>query len=174
MLASRYFPFSGIRIAQSPAVNCQGDGTVDNYYFTPPFQFSGPSVGVVATGGTLFFSPFPSIIVPNDVLAMLPSSPDLSAPNLVVTRFTAPTTDVFNITGSFTDLQRASVVLRYSSMEVIAFNSSFTGSSAFQGTIPFSISDVSLSAGMAIDFTRRNKGLSSLDDLVGKTIAQRE
>jgi hypothetical protein len=111
MLASRYFPFSGIRIAQSPAVNCQGDGTVDNYYFTPPFQFSGPSVGVVATGGTLFFSPFPSIIVPNDVLAMLPSSPDLSAPNLVVTRFTAPTTDVFNITGSFTDLQRASVSL---------------------------------------------------------------
>src|ERR1700745_1486447 len=36
------------------------DGTVDNWYFQQPLQFSGPSVGVVASGTTLTFpSPIP-------------------------------------------------------------------------------------------------------------------
>src|SRR5262249_40153005 len=74
------------------------DGTVNDYYTT--FQFSGPSIGVVATGNTLTFPAGVPLIVPDDVLVMMASSSDL-----IVTRFTAPSMGMFNITGSFTDLQ---------------------------------------------------------------------
>jgi hypothetical protein len=56
---------------------CTTDGSVNNYYFANPYQFSGPSIATVATGGTLTFpsSPVP-LVVPNDVLVMMPGSPD--------------------------------------------------------------------------------------------------
>jgi hypothetical protein len=93
-----------------------------------------------------------AVIVPNDVLVMMPGSPSFNAPDLVVTRFTAPNAGVFNVTGSFADLQIASVNVAILVDGVTAFNSSFTGSSPYQGTIPFSINDVSLRSGMTVDF----------------------
>jgi hypothetical protein len=99
--------------------SCQNAGTIDNYYFTQPLQFSGPSVGVVAApGGTLTFPG--GIVVPNDVLVMMPGGPccgQLNASDLVVTRFTAPNAGVFDITGTFTDLQGSSVNLTILIME---------------------------------------------------------
>src|SRR6516165_7737108 len=87
------------------------DGTVNNYYFAQSYPFSGPSVAVVATGNTLTFSSPPSLIIPDDVLDMAPGSPQLSAPDLIVTRFTAPSAGMFDIAGSFVDLQMSSVDL---------------------------------------------------------------
>src|SRR5262245_32274038 len=81
------------------------DGTVDNWYYL--YQLAGPSVGVVATGGTLNFGSF---VVPNDVVMMMPGS-FFGSPNLVVTRFTAPSAGLFDIAGSFTDLEMANVGL---------------------------------------------------------------
>jgi hypothetical protein len=110
----------------------QYDGTVDNYYFTYPLQFSGPSVAIVATGDVLTFpSPVP-LIVPNDVLVMMPGSSDYFAPNLVVTRFTAPSDGLYDLAGSFTDLQMASVGLAIVVNGTTVFNnSSFTGNSPY-------------------------------------------
>src|SRR5262245_1790446 len=64
----------------------QNDGTVDNWYFKQPLQFSGPSVGVVATGNTLTFPSSIPLVIPDDVLVMMAGSPDYSAPNFIVTR----------------------------------------------------------------------------------------
>jgi len=89
----------------------------------------------------------------------------LNAPDFVVTRFTAPNAGMFNITGSFTDLQRSSVNLAILVDGVTAFNSSFTGSSPYQGTIPFSINDVRLLPNMTVDFVVDSRGEQSFDVL---------
>src|SRR5262249_27761124 len=129
------------------------DGTLNNYYFRESWQFSGPSVAVVATGNTLTFPSPPSLIVPDDVLVMAPGSPILNAPDLLVTRFTAPSTGTFDIAGSFVDLQMSSVELTIVVDGTTVFqNSSFTGNSAYQGTISFSINGISLAQGATIDF----------------------
>jgi len=83
------------------------DGTLANYYISEPI--SGPSVGRVATGGPLNFENF--FTVPTNVLVLMPGQPSLSTPEITVTRFTAPENGVFDITGSFTDLEAASVSL---------------------------------------------------------------
>src|SRR4051794_34184555 len=46
-------PYFGNTSCSVGGGSCQTAGTVNNYYFTEPYQFSGPSVGVVASGGTL-------------------------------------------------------------------------------------------------------------------------
>ena len=85
------------------------DGTVDDWYYQ--YQLAGPTAGVVANGGpTLTFGPG-SFFIPNDVLMMAPGSARFSAPDLTVTRFTAPNAGLFDVTGSFTDLEQASVDL---------------------------------------------------------------
>jgi hypothetical protein len=83
---------------------------------------------------------------------MMPGGSYFNSPSLVVTRFTAPNAGTFNITGSFTDLQRSSVSLAILVAGVTAFNSSFAGRSPYQGTIPFSINDVRLTPRTIIDF----------------------
>jgi hypothetical protein len=91
--------------------------------------------------------------IPSNVLAMLPGSPsDLGTPGITVTRFTAPNAGTFNVTGSFSDLEQASVSLAVLVNGSVAFSSGFSGGSAHQGTIPFSIDDLSLRPGMTIDF----------------------
>jgi hypothetical protein len=142
------------------------DGTVNNYYFTQPLQFSGPTIAEVATGNTLTFPSALPAIVPDDVLAMCPGSPQLNAPDLVVTRFTAPSTGVFDIAGSFADLQMASVDLTIVIDGTTVFSSSFSGQSPYQGTIPFSIAGISLHAGDNIDFVVDSLG-SQAFDMVG-------
>jgi hypothetical protein len=140
---------------------CTSNGTLANYYLDEPI--SGPSVGRVATGGPLNFAGF--FTIPSNVLAMLPGSPsDLGTPGIVVTRFTAPNAGTFNVTGSFTDLEQATVSLAVLVNGSIAFSSGFSGG---PGTIPFSIDDVSLRPGMTIDFAvdslgQRNKDVVGL------------
>jgi hypothetical protein len=134
---------------------CTNDGTMANYYTDQPI--SGPSVGKVATGGPLNFANF--FIVPTDVLAML------AGPGIVVTRFTAPNAGMFNITGSFTDLEQASVSVAVLVDGSVAFSSGFSGGSPLQGTIPFSINDVRLRPGMTIDFTIDGLGARENDVL---------
>jgi len=141
------------------------DGTVNNYYFAQPYEFSGPSIAVVATGNTLTFPAGPPLIVPDDVLAMCAGSPDLNAPDLIVTRFTAPSAGIFGIAGSFTDLQQASVDLTIVTDGTTVFSSSFSGQSAYQGTIPFSITGISLHAGDTIDFVVDSLGEQSCDNV---------
>src|SRR6266481_3157641 len=110
---------------------CTSDGTLANYYLDQPI--SGPSVGRVATGGALNFANF--FIVPSNVLAMMPGSPsDFGTPGIVVTRFTAPNAGTFNITGSFTDLEQASVSLAVLVNGSVVFSSGFSGVSPHQGT----------------------------------------
>jgi hypothetical protein len=140
---------------------CTTDGTLANYYLDQPI--SGPSVGRVATGGPLNFAN--AFIIPTNVLAMLPGSPsDLGTPGIVVTRFTAPNAGTFNITGSFTDLEEASVSLAVLVNGSVAFSSGFSGGSVHQ--IPFSIDDVRLRPGMTIDFAVDGLGQRN-DDVVG-------
>src|SRR5262249_19967960 len=139
--------------------------TMANYYIAEPI--SGPSVGKVATGGPLNFANF--FIVPNDVLAMLPGSPsDIGTPGIVVTRFTAPNAGTFNITGSFGDLEQASVSVAVLVNGNVAFSSGFSGGTAHQGTIPFSIDGVSLRPGMTIDFAVDGLGQRN-NDVLGLT-----
>jgi Ca2+-binding RTX toxin-like protein len=159
-------PYYGNTNATAGGAQYTDDGTVDNYYFAQPYPFSGPSIGVVATGDLLVFPSPPSLIVPEDVLVMAPGSPVLNAPDLLVTRFTAPSTGLFDITGSFTDLQMASVGLAIVVDGTTVFqNSSFTGNSAYQGTISFSINDISLAHGATIDFVVDSLGNQSYDVL---------
>jgi hypothetical protein len=140
---------------------CTSDGTLANYYIDQPI--SGPSVGAVATGGPLNF---PGFTIPPNVLAMLPGPGSIGQPDIVVTRFTAPNAGTFNITGSFTDLEQASVSLAVLVNGSVAFSSGFSGVSGLQGTIPFSIDDISLRPGMTIDFAIDSLG-SRISDIVG-------
>jgi hypothetical protein len=140
--------------------SCQSAGTVDNYYLGS--QFLGPTVGVVATGGTLTFPSSPSEVVPNNVLVIEPGTSILT-----VTRFTAPTAGVFTINGSFTDLQHSLVDLSILINGVPEFTTSYSGSSAYQAAIPFSIID-SLTLGDMVDFVIDGMGQQDFD-VVGLT-----
>src|SRR5215510_7026625 len=84
---------------------CTNNGSVDNYY--NDLNFVGATTGraTAASGNTLFFSDG-LLVVPKNVLVVEPSNTTLN-----VTRFTVPTTGVYNISGSFSDLQIASVGL---------------------------------------------------------------
>jgi hypothetical protein len=96
-------PFFGNTNCSVEPGQCQNAGTIDNYYFAQPFQFSGPTIGRVATGGSLTFPGIPGgWTVPDNVLAMAPGGSLFNSPDLVVTRFTAPNAGTFNITGSMT------------------------------------------------------------------------
>jgi hypothetical protein len=144
---------------------CTSGGTLANYYLNE--AISGPSVGKVATGGPLNFANF--FTVPSNVLAMMPGQPGLGCcdiPGIVVTRFTAPEAGMFNITGSFTDLERASVSLAVLVNGSVAFSSEFSGEFARQGTRPFSINGVLLDQGMTIDFAIDGLGART-DDVLG-------
>ena len=140
---------------------CTSDGTLANYYFSQPI--SGPAVGKVATGGPLNFDNF--FTVPTNVLVMMPGEPDLGTPEIVVTRFTAPTDGLFNITGSFTDLESASVSLAVLVNGATAFSA---GLPANKGATSFSINDVFLAQGMTVDFTIDSLG-NRADDVLGLT-----
>src|SRR5262249_35099229 len=141
------------------------DGTVDDWYYQ--YQLAGPTAGVVANGGpTLTFGPG-SFFIPNDVLMMAPGSARFSAPDLTVTRFTTPNAGLFDVTGSFTDLEQASVDLTILvNGDIVFHDSSFTGSSYSQGTISFSISGISLAQGATIDFVVDSMG-EQFNDVVG-------
>jgi Ca2+-binding RTX toxin-like protein len=142
------------------------DGTINNYYFQEPLQFSGPCIGAVATGGTLTFTPAIPIIVPDDVLAMVAGGSEFNAPHLIVTRFTAPSAGVFDITGSFSDLEEASVNLTIVVDGATVFSSSFSGNSPYQSAIPFSLAGISLEAGQTVDFVVDSLGQAA-NDCVG-------
>jgi hypothetical protein len=160
-LFPNFQPNGTCSVGGGPGV-CTNDGTMANYYDFEPI--SGPSVGRVATGGPLNFDN--QFIVPNDVLAMLPGPNGPGAPGIVVTRFTAPNGGTFNITGSFTDLEQASVSVAVLVNGSLAFSSGFSGGSPLQGTIPFSIDDVRLRPGMTIDFAIDGLG-SRPNDVLG-------
>jgi hypothetical protein len=136
----RYFSNTNSSVGGGPSIT--NDGTVNNYYFAQPLEFSGPTVAVVATGNILTFPSSVPERVPNDVLVMEPGSPGFNAPDLTVTRFTVPSAGTFDIAGSFTDLQQASVALLIVIDGKTVFSSSFSGQSPYQGTIPFSIAGI--------------------------------
>jgi Ca2+-binding RTX toxin-like protein len=131
------------------------NGTLANYYTTQ--AISGPSIGEVATGGPLSFSG--AFTVPNDVLMMMPGDPNAQ---IAVTRFTAPEKGLFDITGSFTDLESATVSVAVLVNGITQFSGSFSGQ---HGTIPFSISNLNLDAGATIDFVVDSLGERSNDVL---------
>jgi hypothetical protein len=76
-------PFFGNTNCSVAANSCQNAGTVDNYYFIQPDQFSGPAISKVASGGTLIFPSIIPLVVPNNVLVMMPGDAILTAPTLV-------------------------------------------------------------------------------------------
>src|SRR5262245_23887997 len=133
------------------------NGTLANYYISQ--AISGPSVGEVATGGPLDFSN--AFTIPNDVLAMMPGDPGLGTPEDTVVRFTAPENGVFDITGSFINLEAATV----SVFVVVNGVTEFTGGFPGQSPIPFSISDLHLEAGDTVDFIVDSLGDRSSDVL---------
>jgi hypothetical protein len=80
-----------------------------------------------------------------------------------------PQPHVFDITGSFADLEKASVVVSVVVDGVTEFtSSSFTGSSDHQGAIPFVLHDVKLTPGKTVDFVVDSLGQQG-DDAVGLT-----
>ena len=154
-------PYFGNTSSSVAANATTTDGTVNDYYFAQPYQFSGPSIADVATGNTLTFPSSVPLIVPDDVLVMAPGSPQFNAPDLLVTRFTAPSTGVFDIAGSFTDLQMSSADLTIAIDGTSVFSSSFSGQSPYQGTIPFSIAGISLHTRDTVDFVVDSLGTQS-------------
>ena len=97
---------------------------------------------------------------------MMPGDPGLNTPGIVVTRFTAPEAGIFNITGSFIDLQGAasSVSLAVLVNGSVAFSSGFSGQGG-NGTRPFSINGILLDQGMTIDFAVDSLGARNNDVL---------
>jgi hypothetical protein len=137
---------------------CTSNGSVDNYYNSPIFV--GPTTGFatnVISGNTLSFSDG-LIVIPNNVLVVEPSTSLLN-----VTRFTAPATGVYNLTGSFSDLQVASVGLSIVANGSTLFSASYDGSSNHQADIPFSIANILLTQGMNLDFVISSGGDQSFD-----------
>jgi hypothetical protein len=159
------FPFFGN--TNCSVTLCTTDGSVDNYYLLNSFE--GPSIAKVVTGSVLNFPAVPPLVVPNNMLIMSPGGPLVTGtPELVVTRFTAPNAGVFDITGSFTDLQQSNVLLAVLVNGVPLFSSSFTGATPAQGTIPFSIDNVTLSPGAQVDFVVGSH-VDQSNDVVGLT-----
>jgi Ca2+-binding RTX toxin-like protein len=145
------------------------NGTLANYYISQ--AISGPCVGEVATGGPLNFSN--AFTIPNDVLAMMPGDPGLGTPEDTVVRFTAPENGVFNITGSFINLEWATVSVFVVVNGITEFTGGFGGGTG--GTIPFSISDLHLEAGDTVDFIvdslgSRNGDVLGLQAVITETV----
>jgi hypothetical protein len=133
-------------------------------YWSGSGSFAGPTVGYNASGGTITVSGSPTILWPNNVLLVGPGSGNFSP--YATVRFTAPAAGNFNITGAFSDLEQSSVRLYIEVGGVQDFLSSFSGSSAYQGTIPFSLSNIALTSGETVDFTVDSEG-NQADDVVG-------
>src|SRR5262249_37772841 len=99
---------------------------------------------------------------PNNVLVVEPSNTMLN-----VTRFTAPTTGVYSLTGSFSDLQHASVGLKILLNGSTIFSASYaSGASTQRPPIPFAINAIFLTQGMNLDFVIDSLGEQS-NDIVG-------
>jgi hypothetical protein len=137
---------------------CTSDGSVDDYYNA--LSFIGPTTAKVVAGTTLHFSDG-LIVIPNNVLVVEPSSSPSRLFN--VTRFTAPVTGLYDIAGSFSDLQMASVGVSILVDGSTDFISGFTGSSPHQPAIPFLLNDISLTQGAIIDFVIDSLGDQSYD-----------
>jgi hypothetical protein len=105
-----------------------GNGTLANYYISQ--AISGPCVGEVATGGPLNFSN--AFTIPNDVLVMMPGDPGLGTPEDTVVRFTAPGNGVYDVTGSFINLEYATVSVYVIVNGITEFSGSFQDSLAEQ------------------------------------------
>ena len=160
-------PFFGNTNCSVASGQCTNDGTVDNYYFVQPEQWSGPAIGKVASGGTLTFPGIPGgWHVPDNVLVMMPGGSSFPSPDLVVTRFTAPNAGTFNITGSLTDLESAGIRFTILVDGASVFSASFAGLSLLQGTIPFTIDDVRLQPTSTVDFVVDSLGAQG-NDVVG-------
>src|SRR6185312_10499704 len=96
--------------------------------------------------------------IPNNVLIVEPSDTALN-----VTRFTAPATGVYNLAGSFSDLQVSSVGLAILVNGSTVFTASYAGSLPHQPTIPFSIDNLFLMQGITLDFVIDSLGEQDFD-----------
>ena len=136
---------------------CTNNGSVDNYY--NDLNFVGATTGraTAASGNTLFFSDG-LLVVPKNVLVVEPSNTTLN-----VTRFTVPTTGVYNISGSFSDLQIASVGLSIVVDGTTKFSAAFDGSSNHQPSIPFELASIFLTQGTNVDFIIDSLGQYAFD-----------
>jgi hypothetical protein len=137
------FPFFGTETCTFGV--CTTNGFVQNYYSGT--NFVGPTTGkaIVTSGGnTLFFSDG-HLVIPNNVLVVEPSITLLN-----VTRFTAPATGTYYLSGSFSDLQRATVGLTILVNGSIAFNddASYTQQTLHKPDIPFALNAILLTQGI--------------------------
>jgi hypothetical protein len=150
------FPFFGTETCTFGS--CATNGFVQNYYSGT--NFVGPTTGrsIVTSGGdTLFVG---NIVIPNTVLFVEPAIAFLN-----VTKFTVPTTGVYNITGAFSDLQRATVGLKILVNGSTRFSASYTTQDLHKPEIPFNLI-IFLTQGMSLDFVIDSLGEYS-NDVVG-------
>lgn len=89
-----------------------------------------------------------TVVFPNDVLALGPAG------DIEVVRLTVPTGGRYNISGFFLDLQAASDGLDIVVDGNLLFQNltAFTGATALQGSVSFSLTDIHLDAHDTIDF----------------------
>jgi hypothetical protein len=133
-------------------------GTMANYYISE--AISGPSVGRDNSGVPLSFSG--AFTVPPNVLVMMPGDPGLGTPEITVTRFTAPRGGLYDITGSFANLEAASVSLSI----LVGGATVFSGDFSQSATVPFALTRAHLKRGETIDFAVDSLGGRS-DDVLG-------
>jgi hypothetical protein len=147
--------------------NCQPVGaTILGYFDAGILSSGGASLMYDASDTTITYPKGAlgvdnNVVFPADVLGMSPGNSILQ-----VTRWTAPNAGMFDVTGFYQDLQRASGGLYVLVDGVTEFTSSFSGATTLQGQIAFSLDDLRLAAGDTVDFVLDSRNGSD-DNIVG-------
>jgi hypothetical protein len=158
-------------ICNSSDNTCNPTGATQLAYGIAPYHDPNPSVIDNASGSAITYTSGSQangvgvnnlILFPNNVLALPPNG------QMVLVRFTVPADGLYNIAGYFLDLQAASVGLDIVINGTVAFQNltSFTGTTALQGSVPFSFTDMQLAANDTVDFIVDGTMSGTNDDIV--------
>jgi hypothetical protein len=126
--------------------------------------FFGPVMAYNGSGDTVMIPGTPDIVWPDDQLVISPGAKN-GTPQHTSLRWIAPESGQYDIEGAFTDLQQSSV-----SMNVVVngnsiFVDSLLGFTKLQGKRPFSLDNVFVEQGQAVDFVVSSGGDDGRDVL---------
>jgi hypothetical protein len=129
----------------------------------------GPVIGKNTGATTINLGGSPNLLWPNSVLLIGPGGGNNpGSPEFSVVQWTAPATGLYNLSGTFVNLQAANTDLHILENTTSIYSNSYNGSESGQDPLPFSLPNLSLSQGQTIQFIVGNNGApNNFNDVVG-------
>jgi len=137
------------------------------YFFNQ--NLIGPAIGKNTGTTTINLGGSPNLIWPNSALLMAPGGGNNpGSPEFSVVQWTAPATGLYDLSGTFLNLQAANTDLHILENLTSIFSHSYNGSESGQDPQPFSATNLTLSQGQTMQFiVGNNGGPNNFNDVAG-------